>query len=157
MASGKSSPGDLGLLILRFTLGGLFIAHGVRELALSGGLQGFADGLAEAGLPSPYPLAIAVLSAAIGGGLLVVLGLFARVGALALAIIAAGAIFKVHGATGFFLAAEVTQSGAVLQGFEYDIALLAMALCVLLTGAGSVCLFPPLRRGASGGGGPKKT
>ncbi len=156
MADGKSGAADVGMLVLRLVLGGIFIAHGVRELASAGGLQGVSDQLAAAGFPSPYPLAVAALAAAIGGGLLVILGLFARAGALGLALVAAGAIFKVHGANGFFLPVEVKQAGAVAQGFEYDLALLAMALCVLLAGAGSICLFPAAKGGGGAKGGAKK-
>jgi putative oxidoreductase len=146
MAGGKNAGQDLGLLVLRLVLGGIFIAHGVQKLT-GVGVGGFADFLGTLELPSPYPLAVATISAEIGGGLLVVLGVFPRIGALALAVVMGVAIWKVHWAKGFFMQIPEKEPGTF--GFEYNLALLGMALCVLLAGAGNIGLFPK-----KGGGGP---
>jgi putative oxidoreductase len=155
MAGGKQTGVDAGLLILRLGLGGIFIAHGVAKVLSPGGVQGFADTVGNLGMPTflpPYPLAVAAITAEIGGGLLVVLGLFARPAALALAVVMAVAIWKVHWANGFWLAAEATKEGKILNGMEHCVALLAMALCIFFAGAGSICALP--KKGGGPGGKP---
>jgi len=138
MAGGKIGGKDIGLLILRLVLGGILIAHGVKKL--QGGVNVFADSLGDLGLPSPYPLAVAVIAAEIGGGALVILGLASAIGALAIATILVVAIVKVHWKNGFFI--QTTHSSPVTpqipHGYEFALALLGMALCVLLTGPGSI-------------------
>jgi putative oxidoreductase len=152
MAGGKNSGLDAGLLILRLALGGIFIAHGVTKVIGTGGVQGFADFVGSLGLPAavpPYPLAVAAVVAEIGGGLLVVLGLFARPAALALAVVMAVAIWKVHWANGFWLAKTAAKEGPIANGMEYCVALLSMALCIFFAGPGGVSALPK-----KGGGGP---
>ena len=154
MAGGKKTGVDAGLLILRLALGGIFIAHGVTKVISPEGVKGFADFVASLGLPvvPAYPLAVAAVTAEIGGGLLVVLGLFARPAALALAVVMAVAIWKVHWANGFWLAGEATKEGKILNGMEYCVALLAMALCIVFAGAGSISALP--KKGGGPGGKP---
>jgi putative oxidoreductase len=151
MAGGKMSGKDLGLLVLRLGLGGIMILHGVAKLRAEGGVNAFADLLANLGLggPSPQAMAIAVLAAEIGGGALVVLGLMAQLGALAIAAVMVGAIVKVHWPNGFFLKLEAAQPGPIPHGYEYCVALLAMALCILFAGPGALAL-----RIRKGGGKP---
>jgi len=136
MAGGKIGSKDVGLLILRLTLGGIVIAHGVTKLIE--GINVSADALASLGLPYPYPLAIAVIAAEIGGGALLVLGVASAVGALAIASLLVLAIVKIHWKNGFFLQKTASMPGQIPHGYEYALACLAMALCVLLTGPGSI-------------------
>ncbi len=138
MADGKKTGLDFGLLVLRLALGGIFIAHGVAKVWGPGapGLQGVSDFLGNLGVPYPYPMAVATISAEIGGGLLVVLGLFARLGALSLAVVMAVAILKVHWKNGFFLPQKMEAAGHIPNGYEYALALGCMALCILFAGAG---------------------
>jgi putative oxidoreductase len=140
MADGKKSGLDAGLLVLRLALGGIFIMHGLKKMWLSGapGVNGVTDMLAGLGVPYPYPMAIALISTEIGGGLLVVLGLFTRIGALGLAVTMVVAIIKVHWRNGFFLPLSAEGIGPIPMGYEYCLALLSMALCILLTGPGSI-------------------
>jgi len=150
MAGGKMSGKDFGLLVLRLALGGIMIANGVWTLRVVG-VDGFADMLANMGLggPSPKGMAIAVLAGEIGGGALVVLGLMAQLGALAIAAVMVGAIAKVHWQYGFFLQKKITEAGDVHNGVEYCVALLAMALCILFAGPGAMAI-----RLKKGGGKP---
>jgi putative oxidoreductase len=136
MAGGKIGGKDIGLLVLRLTLGGILIAHGVRHL--QEGVSGFADALGSLGLPYPYPLAVAVIAAQIGGGALLVLGLAAAVGALAAAAILILAIVKVHWKNGFYLQETASMPGQIAHGFEFALACLGMALCILFAGPGSI-------------------
>lgn len=154
MAGGKASGADLGLLILRLALGAIFIAHGVDALLAENPVQAFSDRLADMGVPYASPgLAIAVISAAIGGGLLLALGLYARLGALAAAAILGVAILKVHWHNGFWLPTQVTEAmkttGKIPLGYEYGVALLAMAVCILLAGPGKLAVL--LGKKKSGG------
>lgn len=79
---------DLGLLILRLGIGGMFLLHGLPKLM--GGPQGW-EGVAQYGLPF-LPVGIVSvtfgLAAALsefGGGLLLILGCYHRIACAALA------------------------------------------------------------------------
>ncbi|MBI4603708.1 MAG: DoxX family protein [Planctomycetes bacterium] len=140
MADGKKTGLDVGLLVLRLALGGIMIAHGAAKLfgPNAVGIAGFSDTLGKLGVPYPYPMAVATVSAEIGGGLLVVLGLFPRLGALAIAAVMGVAMWKVHLANGFFMVLKMDAPGEVPNGCEYNVALLGMALCILFAGAGAL-------------------
>ena len=166
MGKPKISGSDFGTLILRLALGGIFMAHGIiKLLPSSGGLEGFANVVGGLGIPGPpYGVAVAIVGAEVVGGLLVVLGLFARLGALALAAVMAGAIVFVHLQNGFFLTIMATpqQIGEwpanpagnkiIPHGVEFNVALLAMSLQVLLGGAGEMALKAKPKKGGGGGG-----
>ena len=140
MAGGKMSGKDFGLLVLRLALGGIMIAHGVEKLRVMG-VDKFAEFIANQGFPGPpQALAIAVLAGEIGGGALVILGLMAQLGALAIAAVMVGAIVKVHLQNGFFLPLVATEPGPLKYGVEYCVALLGMALCILFAGPGAMAI-----------------
>jgi putative oxidoreductase len=150
MADGKKTGLDFGLLVLRLALGGIFIAHGVAEIwgPNAPGVQGFTDYLASLNVPYPHPMAIATISAAIGGGLLVAFGLFPRLGALPLAVVMGVAIVKVYWKNGFFLPPKAEGLGPFPFGYEYCLALLAMSLCILFAGPGNIKV--PVGKGGGG-------
>ncbi|MBD3658566.1 DoxX family protein [Marinobacter sp.] len=84
---------DLGKLIIRLTLGGLMLFHGIAKL-LNG--IGFIEGeLASHGLPTV--LAYGVYVGELIGPLMVVLGYQTRIGALLIAFNMLVAIALVHG------------------------------------------------------------
>lgn len=145
MAAGKYHGVDIGLFILRIALAGIFIAHGVVKLTTVG-VEGFSESLANMGIPYPYYASIATISVEIGGGLLVFLGLLARLGGLGLAVVMVIAIWKVHWANGFFLKLEAQEPGRLAHGYEFCLALLAMALCILFAGPGQLALLPSWRK-----------
>ena len=116
--------------IIRLALGPIMFAHGAQKIFGAWGGKGFSAWLAS---PAPFDLqpawawmAAAAFSEFLGGAL-IMLGLFTRVGALFVAIVMAVAIFGVHWPRGFFI-----NSG----GFEFPLALLAMAVSLLFTGGG---------------------
>lgn len=148
MAGGKSGK-DLGLLILRLALGAIMMAHGIQKLT-GLGLKGFTDSVANLGIPKPEILAPLAVGAECLGGLLVILGLFSQLGAVAIACTMAVAVFYAHLKNGFFIPVKVEQAGNVRWGYEYHVALIAMALCILLAGPGSIRLFP--KKGPKPGG-----
>jgi putative oxidoreductase len=103
---------DAGKLILRLTLGILILLHGIAKI--SGGVAGVEKMLAGAGLPSM--LAFGVYVGEVLAPLLVILGLYARVGAAIIVVNMLFAILLAHRADLFLL----TRTGGwalELQGF----------------------------------------
>ncbi|MGQ9591387.1 MAG: DoxX family protein [Planctomycetota bacterium] len=143
MANGKNDAADFGLLILRLALAVIMIWHGAMKVFPLESLEKFAGFLGNLGLPSPYPLAVAATVAEIGGGLLVGLGILPRLGALGIAAVMLVAIFKVHLKNGFLLKTTADAPGPIPHGFEYNLALLAMALCILFAGGGKLSALAP--------------
>ena len=117
---------DTGKLVLRAALAVLILFHGAAKLA--GGV-GFITGLvAQAGLPPA--LGYLVLVGEVAAPLLVLLGLWARAGALVIAFNMVVALLLVH--TGDFFKINETGGWAV----ELQVLLLASAVAVALLGAG---------------------
>ena len=115
---------------LRLTLGVIFIAHGAQKVfgAFGGpGMRGFTS------FPAPFPamrpawlwMGAAAFFEFIGG-ILVLLGLFTRLGAFLIACVMLTAIVGVHWPNFF----------ANNRGFEYPLALLGMSLALLIAGGG---------------------
>lgn len=114
----------------RIALGWIFIAHGGQKLfGLWGGpgLQGFAGMFETMGLKPGLLWALLAGCGEFFGGLMVLLGFQARLGALLISTVMAVAIWKVHSSHGFFLSN---------QGYEYNVAILGCALLILLKGPG---------------------
>lgn len=125
---------DLALLVLRLVLGGVFIAHGAQKLfgwfggPGLGGTAGFFDQL---GIKPGSTMALLAGLAEFGGGLLVLVGLLTPVAALAIIVVMITAIIKAHLANGFF-----NTSG----GYEFNLTLIAVAVALLIAGAGAYSL-----------------
>ena len=119
-------------LLLRVTLGGLFLTH----LALKFFVftpAGTAAFFGKIGLPPA--LAYVIMSAELVGGIALIFGVWTRLAALLLTPILLGAIFTVHGAAGFFF---TNPKG----GWEYP-AFWAIALVTqALLGDGAFALRP---------------
>jgi putative oxidoreductase len=130
----------LALLALRLALGAVMIGHGYSKIF--GGLHHHVEFVSGLGLPGW----LAYLSAAAEffGGILVVIGLFTRIGGLAICIDLLVAIWKVHWKHGLL------GDG----GYQFPLALAAMAFALIFFGSGPIAL-DSIRRG-SGGGGAKK-
>lgn len=129
---------DFGLLLLRVALGIIFMAHGGQKLFGWFGGPGFQNTIGFFGsqMAVPAPLAVVAMITEFFGGLAVLLGVFTRIAGLGLAFVMLVAALKVHVANGFFLASAPGQ----MNGFEYNLALGAMGLCLLLTGPGRYAL-----------------
>lgn len=136
MTSNATSPHPLsaryGATLLRVSLGGLFLAHfGLKFFVFTP--AGTAKFFASLGLPPE--LAYVTMAAELIGGLMLILGLYARVAALALIPLILGTIVTVHGANGFFFN---NPNG----GWEYP-AFWAIALFVqVLIGDGAWAVLP---------------
>ena len=97
MIDARTAP--YAALVLRVTLGALFLAHAGLKLFVftpAGTAQFFGS------LGLPPALAYLVIAAEVAGGVALILGFHARWAALALIPILVGAIVTVHGSAGFF-------------------------------------------------------
>ena len=122
----QKSGDDAGKLILRATLAILILFHGVAKL--TGGV-GFITGMvAKAGLPPA--LGYLVLVGEVVAPLMVLLGLWARAGALIIAINMVVALLLAHTADIFRI------NGTGGWAIELQVLLLASAVAVTLLGAG---------------------
>ncbi|MCB1389807.1 MAG: DoxX family protein [Rhodobacteraceae bacterium] len=102
-SAARPANADLAALILRVTMGVLFIAHGWLKLAVftPAGTVGY---FASIGLPAF--LAYVTIAAEILGGAALVAGLWTRWVALALIPLMIGAGYFGHAANGFFFSAQ---------------------------------------------------
>lgn len=129
----RAAAADMGLLILRVTLGVVFIYHGGQKLfGLFGGygLSGTAQWMGSIGIPLPYGSALAAGSAEFFGGLAVLLGLWTRIAAIPMVFTMIVAILSAH--WGKFDA----RSG----GMEYPLTLAAALATLALIGGGRLTL-----------------
>jgi putative oxidoreductase len=121
-------------LALRLPVGIILIAHGSQKLfgAFGGyGLEGTGQWMASIGLGPGYLMALLAGSAEFFGGLAILLGLLVRPAAAVVAFTMIVAIFSVHISHGLFLANN---------GYEYALALLAVTVSLVFSGAGKVSL-----------------
>lgn len=127
---------DFSLLSVRVGLGVVFIFHGGQKLFGLFGGSGMAKLVENFGPVLGYLIAIGEFF----GGLGLLVGLLTRFSAASIVVIMAGAIALVHGKNGFSL---------MNQGYEYNFALITMALAILFGGPGRMAfvqLFPPAIR-----------
>lgn len=123
MDTAKTLP--YGLLVIRIALAIVMLAHGGQKL-FTFGYAGVTGAMTQMGLPLPQISAALIIAVEFFGGLMMLAGLFTRWVGLAFAFAMLVAALKVHLPGGFFLPA----------GYEFTLALGAMALGLALTGAG---------------------
>ena len=126
----------LALLVLRLGLGIIMTAHGWQKL--SGGVGKFMGYLSNMGIPGWT--AYLVVAAELGGGILVLVGLLTRLGALSILIDMTVAITKVHWKNGL--------KGP--GGYEFPLACGVIAFALIFLGAGPISLDGAFFRGAGG-------
>lgn len=129
-----SSDARVAPLVLRVPVGIIFAAHGAQKLfgAFGGyGLEGTGQWMASIGLEPGYLMALLAGSAEFFGGIFILLGLLTRPTAGVLAITMLVAIFSVHFANGLFMANN---------GYEFGLALFAVAVSLVFSGAGKIAL-----------------
>ena len=129
---------SLGPTVLRIAVGVVFAAHGAQKLfglGGGGGLSGTAAFFAQLGLVPAYPIAIAIGLIELAGGLLLVAGALTPVVSVLLLATMGVAIWKVHFANGFFL--NWTNAPGIGHGYEFNLALTAALVSLMLTGPGA--------------------
>ena len=138
-----------GPAVLRLVVGVIFFAHGAQKLLGiwgGGGIDGTAAFFSQVGLGPAVPLAIMVGAIELAGGILLVLGDFTLPVTLALTVNIVVAIWKVHLAQGFFL--NWAAAPAAGHGYEFNLALLAALVSLMLTGPGALSLDAQRARSA---------
>lgn len=121
-------------LPLRLVAGVIFTAHGAQKLfAWFGGygLDATGQWMESIGLVPGYPLAVMAGSAEFFGGIFLIVGLLIRPTSAVLAITMLVAMFSVHIDNGLFMSNN---------GYEFSLALLAISVSLLLSGAGKLSL-----------------
>ncbi len=126
-------------LLLRLTLGGLFLAHAALKLFVFTP-AGTAQFFASLGLPAFF--AYATMAAEVIGGFALIAGIQTRVVAIALTPILLGAIAMVHGHAGFFF----TDANG---GWEYPAFWIVALIVQALLGDGRYALGSVLSRASN--------
>ena len=129
-------------LALRIPVGVIFAAHGAQKLfGLFGGygLDGTGQWMDSIGIHPGYLMALLAGSAEFFGGLDLLFGLLVRPAAAVLAFTMIVAIFSVHFSKGLFMANN---------GYEYALALLAVTVALLISGAGRLSVDAKLSAGS---------
>lgn len=132
-----NSGTDLGLLLLRLAVGGVFVAHGVQHVfGLWGGvgLPGLSTALTTFGFRNVNVLVWVTALTELVGGAAVVLGLFTPLAATGLLALMINAVLLKAG-NGFFISGP-PGAGSV----ELEVVLGLAAAALVLTGAGRIAL-----------------
>ncbi len=122
-------------LILRVTLAVVMFPHGAQKVFgwFGGhGFKGTMKSFTGSGIPTVF--ALLAIAAESLGPLGLAIGLLTRVAAFGIACVMFVAIVTVHRANGFFMNWEGNQKG---EGFEYHLLALAMAISLIIVGAGA--------------------
>lgn len=119
---------DLAALVLRLSLGGMYLAHSIVLKVLTYGSGGTAAFFVNVGLPGW--LAYVTIAGEVIGGVLLILGFQTRWVVVALSPALLGAIIWVHAANGWVF----TAPGG---GWEYPAFLLAVSSVQFLLGDGA--------------------
>ena len=96
----------------------------------------------------PIPLALFVIFTEFFGSVALICGAFARVASAAIVLLMVGAIAMVHAQVGFYMNWFGQQKG---EGFEYHLLAIALAVAVLIRGAGSFSVDGLLSKSAAPG------
>jgi len=120
MSNDANKYKDLGLLLLRIGVGVIFIVAGWGKLTGIEGVQGFFGNL---GIPLPALMAWVVAIVEFVGGIMVLLGAYARIPYLLLAIIMVVALLT-------------TKLGGEFSAARLDLMLLLTNLALFLIGSG---------------------
>jgi len=127
---------DHALTIVRVVLGIVFFAHGAQKVLGWFGGGGF-DGTMKfftQNLGIPAFLAVLAILAELLGGIGLLVGLLSRIAAFGIGMIMAVAVLMVHAPNGFFMNWFGSQRG---EGFEFHLLAIAMALLIMVRGAGA--------------------
>ena len=130
---------DWAFAILRVVLGIVFFAHGAQKMLGWFGGYGFSGtmGFFTKMMGIRAPLAFLAICAEFFGGLGLILGLLSRIAASGIGVNMLVAIAMLHRHFGFFANWSGTQKG---EGFEFHLLVIAIALAIIVRGAGALSL-----------------
>jgi len=125
--------------IARLVLGIIFFAHGAQKMLGWYGGPGLASTMRTftEHLHLPSTLAFLVIAGEFFSGIGLIVGLFSRIAALFIVLTMLGAIATVHFRFGLFMDWFGSQKG---HGIEYHLLAIALALVVVVKGAGAFSL-----------------
>ncbi|AHF06124.1 DoxX family protein [Desulfitobacterium metallireducens] len=126
---------NAGLLVIRLIFGLTFARHGSEKLLgwFGGhGIKGTAGFFESIGIKPGVPMAYLAAIGEILGGLFLAAGIFLPVAAILIVGPMLVAMLTVTGKNGFAITAG---------GYEYNLAIIAVAVGILLTGPGAYILF----------------
>ncbi len=126
---------DFTVAILRLLLGAVFFAHGAQKMLGWFGGYGFSGTMGfftQMGIPAPF--AFLAICAEFFGGLGLIVGFLARIAAFGILCNMVVAVVTVHLRNGLFMNWAGNQKG---EGYEYHILAIALALLILIKGAGA--------------------
>ncbi len=126
---------DVAPLVLRVATGIIFAMHGWDKLQK--GVPALADYLSGLGFLSPDLFAVLLIAAELGGGIMLILGLYTHWVAKVLVFVSVVAFVSVHMKNGFFLAAG---------GYEYIVLLFAASFSIMITGPGKWSLDKQMKK-----------
>lgn len=130
---------SLGLLVIRLVFGLTFAAHGTQKLFgwFGGhGLDGTGGFFESIGIKPGKPMALLAGLGETLGGLAFALGLLVPVASIFIIVPMIVGIAKVHGPNGYW---------ATGGGYEYNVAIIAVAVGIALTGPGAYSIDALLR------------
>ena len=134
-----STSDDYAITVARLVLGMVFFAHGAQKMLGWFGGYGFTGTMNffTQMMHIPAPFAFLAICAEFFGGLGLIVGLLGRVAAFGIAMNMLVAILMVHIHYGFFVNWYGQQKG---EGFEYHLLAIALALVVMIKGAGALSI-----------------
>jgi putative oxidoreductase len=126
---------DLAILIGRIFIGLCFVVHGLGKLGIvgSGNMKGFEGWLKSLGIPAPALQARMAMLCELGGGILMAVGLFTRLGCLMCLSTMLVAALIGHKGGGYLITNNP-------PGNEYTINLAAICIVLFLLGPGAYSL-----------------
>jgi len=134
----KTTISNITILLLRVTLGVIFLGHGLQRMfGLFGGpgIDGTTALMSDLGFIFPPLWAWILASTECVAGIFMILGIMPRISSFLMAVVAAFVIFKMQSPKGFF---------AVQGGFEYSLLILVTSLYFTASGGGRFSFFDRL-------------
>jgi len=131
---------------MRLVLGAIFFAHGAQKVLGWFGGNGFSGtmGYFTKGMGIPTPLAAVAIMAEFLGGIGLIFGLLTRIAAFGVTMVMVVAISLVHSRNGLFMNWTGAQHG---EGFEFHLLAIAIAVSLIVRGAGAWSLDRVIDRG----------
>jgi putative oxidoreductase len=136
---------DASLTFMRLMLGIVFFPHGAQKLLGWFGGYGFSGtmGFFTTQMHIPAPLAFLAICAEFFGSLGLIFGFLTRIAAFGVAMNMLVAVLAVHRHIAFFMNWAGNQKG---EGYEYHLLALALAIPIIIRGAGAFSIDRALSR-----------
>jgi putative oxidoreductase len=138
-AGGGSVAQAWGITLIRLIVGVVFVMHGYLALTVLGPTA-MAAYFPRMGFPASLATVLAwyLIVAHLGGGVLIIVGLWTRWAALANVPPMASAVFLFHFKQGFFMKViEAAPGRTVAGGYEYALMVLVATVALVLLGSGA--------------------